>query len=113
MGLLPLHLGHWRNTQWQEGLGYALVQHPGREVAFRMPLTAPRFPGSYIHTGEYDTKLPASMVRRVWGIMVGPAPASMQAMWDARMHYGYVSLDDVKDWVLDCSTDPKVPNTLT
>jgi len=108
VGITPLHLGQWRNTQWAEGLEYAIVQHPARQVAWRMPLTAPRFPGSYIHTGEYDTKLPASMVRRVWGLLVGPAPASLQAMWDARIHYGYVSLDDVKDWILDWPTDPKV-----
>ena len=108
VGIMPLHLGQWRNAQWAEGLEYQVVQFPARQVAFRAPLTAPRLPGSYIHTGEYDTKLPASMVRRVWGIMAGPAPASMQALWDARMHYGYVTLDDVKDWVLDWPAAPAV-----
>ena len=108
VSITPLHLGQWRNTQWAEGLEHQIVQYPARQIALRVPLTAPRFPGSYIHTGEYDTKLPATMVRRVWGLMVGPAPSSMQALWDARLHYGYVSLDDVKDWILDWPADPKV-----
>jgi hypothetical protein len=109
VAVIPLHAGRWRNGQYEEGLELQqIVQLPNQQVAFRAPLTAPARRDSYLHTGEYDTTLPASMVRRVWCIMTGPAPTSMQALWDMRLNHGYVSLDDYKDWILDWRADPKV-----
>jgi len=116
VAIIPLHAGRWRNAQtakwalgrYEEGLEIQIVQLPKQQVAFRAPLTAPARRDSYLHTGEYDNTLPASMVRRVWCIMTGPAPASMQALWNARLNHGYVTLDDYKDWVLDWPADPKV-----
>ncbi|MHC4917818.1 MAG: hypothetical protein ACYTGB_20265, partial [Planctomycetota bacterium] len=108
VGIVPLHAGRWRNAQHERGLELQVNLLPDGRVAFRLPLTAPAPRGSYLHTGEYDTTLPASMLRREWGILVGAAPASMQALWDARLDLGYVTLDDYKDWILDWSSDPKV-----
>jgi hypothetical protein len=108
VAVIPLHAGRWRNGQYEEGLELQIVQLPNQQVAFRAPLTAPARRDSYLHTGEFDTTLPASMVRRVWCIMTGPAPTSMQALWDTRLNHGYVSLDDYEDWILDWRADPKV-----
>jgi len=103
------HAGCWRNAQNEAGFELQqIVQLPNQQVAFRAPLTAPARRDSYLHTGEYDTTLPASMVRRLWCIMTGPSPTSMQAIWDARLNHGYGSLDDYKDWILDWRPDPKV-----
>jgi hypothetical protein len=108
VGVVPLHAGKWRNGQYQEGFAFALSQLPNKQLAARLPLTAPARRGSYLHTGEYDTTLPASMVRRNWAIAVGPIPDSFQALWDLRMHHGYLTLDDYKDWQLEWKEDPKV-----
>jgi hypothetical protein len=108
VGVVPLHAGRWRNAQSSAGLEPKIIAGPRRQVAFRAPLTAPPRRDSYMHTGEYDNTLPPDVVRRVWGIMVGPTPESMQALWDARVDLGYVTLDDYKDWRLDWPEDPGV-----
>jgi hypothetical protein len=108
VAVIPLHAGRWRNAQQDARLGLQINQLPNQQVTFRTPLTAPARRSSYLHTGVHDNRLPASMVRRVWCIMTGRAPDSMQSLWDARLNHGYVSLDDYKDWILKWPVDPKV-----
>jgi len=108
VAVIPLHAGRWRNAQQYAGLGLQIKQLPNQQITFRTPLTAPARRSSYLHTGIHDNRLPASVVRRVWCIMTGRAPDSMQALWDTRLNHGYVSLDDYKDWTLKWPVDPKV-----
>ena len=108
VGVVPLHAGKWRNAQHQEGFEFSINQLPNKQISARLPLTAPARRGSYLHTGEYDTTLPKSMVRRNWAIVVGAAPESLQNLWDIRLHHGYITLDDYKDWQLEWKEDPKV-----
>ncbi len=106
VGLIPLHAGSWRNGQGSHVS--CRVKQLGGPVCFSVPVTAPRHPGTYLDTGEFDTRLPNTLVRRQWGLMVGPMPASLQAFWDARLAYGHVTLNDYKDWVLEWPADPAV-----
>ncbi len=114
IGLIPLHAGQWRNGQGSHLS--CRVQQSGGSVYFTVPLTAPRHPGTYLDTGEFDTALPVTLVRRQWGLLLGPLPTSLQAFWDARLAYGHVTLNDYKDWVLDWPEDrtvtyPRLPFT--
>jgi hypothetical protein len=107
VGLIPLHAGSWRNGQGSH-VTCRVKQLAGGPVYFSVPLTAPKHPGTYLDTGEFDTRLPVSLVRRQWGMLLGPLPQSLQALWDARLAYGHVTLNDYKDWRLDWPENPAV-----
>lgn len=108
VGILPMHVGQWRNAHHEDGFNVRVVQHPQGGLSLRAPLVAPNRRDSYLHTGEHDNQLPETLLRRNWALVVGPAPESMESLWNTRIDEGYLTLDDYKDWILDWPEDKSI-----
>jgi hypothetical protein len=105
VGVMPMHAGNWRGMA--ESANGEINTYPGGRLAVSWPLVVSPHPNSLLHTGEYDTALPYTRIRRQWALMTGPMQYQ-QEMGAFRRYNGYITLDDYKDWKLEWPDDPKV-----
>lgn len=105
LGVVPLHAGNWRGSA-DESDGMAWAYDCG-DVCLNWRLRASRHPRSVLHTGEYDPALPLTFCRRQWAL-VGGTSNSLAPLDRLRRTEGFITLDDMKDWVIDWPADPTV-----
>jgi hypothetical protein len=104
-GVVPLRKGLWRRSNALEV--YSAGEH---DLRVRLPLgvrptqwdrdiTSATSPFS---TQEYDSTIPATEGRRVWGLALGPPAfeAGERPFYQLRRLYGIIGLDRYKDFIL-------------
>jgi len=105
LGVVPLHAGNWRGSA-DESDGMVWGYDCG-DVCLNWRLRASRHPRSLLHTGEYDPALPLTFCRRQWAL-VGGTSLGLAPLERLRRTEGFITLDDMKDWVVDWPADPAV-----
>ena len=108
-GVAPLHRGFWRRGD----LVLPIVAEEN-QLAVRFPMAWRS--GAWGESSPFyfctrDPDLPATYVRRMWGLVLGPPPVNIPAFayhgaavgpfYQARLTYGVVGLDRYKDFITD------------
>lgn len=105
LGVVPLHVGNWRgSTDESDGMVWS---YDCGDICLNWRLRASKHPRSLLHTGEYDPALPLTFCRRQWAL-VGGASSGLASLDTIRRTEGFITLDDVKDWIVDLPSDPDV-----
>jgi len=105
IAIVPMHAGNWRGNHAN---GRTMVfAHQADDFNVHWQFMADGHPRSLLHTGEYDTDLPFSLVRRQWALVAGPLQYH-EALFQFRKYEGYVNLDNYKEWILDWQADEEI-----
>ena len=107
IGVAPAHAGYWRR-----GMSLELRATPAGAVLLKLPISARLLRWDYecgeesspFSSGEFDPKYPLSYGRRAWALVLGPLKPARE-LFACRLAYGFLSLDRIKDWVLDWPMD--------
>ena len=113
VGVMTLHSGAWRLPD--QSISPIMWTKSGQVlVKFRTSINLNGAPQNPFGTPEIDPSLPQTLGRRMWALVLGtrpgvkadrttPDPTQLDFY---RNYYGFLNLDDYKDWVLDWNAQP-------
>jgi len=104
LAVVPQHTGSWRAAHWvfppkNPHMFQQLISWKNGIVAMRWTIRAQPHPQNLLQTGEFDTELGLTAVRRLWCLVAGPFQYH-DTLLPLRAQEGFVNLDNYKDWNL-------------